>query len=148
MIHRVDSTVMVSLGKLRRRLTPQALGAAFGFALLGALLTLTFAPFNYYLLAPLLTLPVFLTRFYSTPRRAAWHAFFFGFGLFVSGTYWIYVSVHVFGQAPLWIAMFLMFGLVLIMAAYCAGIGWTIARLCARPAVAAGACRSRRLGAG
>lgn len=107
-----------------------ALGAAFGFAALGALLTLTFAPFNLYLMAPVLTLPVFLSALYSTPRRAAWHAFFFGFGLFVSGTYWIYVSVHVFGQAPLWIAMFLMFGLVLIMAAYCAGIGWTIARLC------------------
>lgn len=93
------------------------------------MLTLTFAPFNFYLLAPVLALPIFITALYSPPRRAARHAFFFGFGLFVSGTYWIYVSVHVFGQAPLWIAMFLMFGLVVIMAAYCAGIGWLIARL-------------------
>ncbi len=107
----------------------KSIAVGLGFTALGAALTLTFAPFGYYLLAPVLALPVFLTALYSTPRRAARHAFFFGFGLFLSGTYWIYVSVHVFGQAPLWIAMLLMFGLVLIMAAYCAAVGWAIARL-------------------
>lgn len=115
---------------IRRRL-PEAKSIAVGvlFMVFGAALSLTFAPFNYYLLAPALVLPVFVTALHSTPRRAAWHAFFFGIGLFLSGTYWIYVSVHVFGQAPLWIAMFLMFGLVLIMAAYCAAVAWFIARL-------------------
>ena len=65
----------------------------------------------------------------SEPRLAARYGFVFGIGLFLSGTYWIYVSVHVFGQAPLWIALFLMFGLVLIMAAYLALIGWSISTL-------------------
>ena len=120
-------------GRVRRwlawALTPKRLATATGFTALGAILTLTFAPFDWYWLAPLLTLPVFFTALHSPPRRAAWHAFFFGFGLFVSGTYWIYVSVHVFGEAPLWIAMFLMFGLVLIMAGYCAAIAWLMARL-------------------
>ena len=122
------------MSRLRQRvaaLTPKSIGTACGFVALGALLSLTFAPVNLYGFAAFLVLPVFLSALYSTPRKTAWHAFFFGLGLFVSGTYWIYVSVHVFGQAPLWIAMFLMFGLVLIMSAYCAGIGWTMARLCA-----------------
>lgn len=117
-------------GWLRWATQPRRMLVAGTYAALGAVLTLTFAPFNAWYLAPALAVPIFLTALKSTPRRAAWHAFFFGFGLFVSGTYWIYVSVHVFGQAPLWIAIFLMLGLVLIMAVYCATIGWLMARLC------------------
>ena len=122
---------MLRLRQWYAGLTPQTAGAALGFAVLGALLSLTFAPMNLYGLAPFLVLPVFLSAMYSTPRVTAWRAFFFGLGLFISGTYWIYVSVHVFGRAPLWIAMFLMFGLVLIMATYCAFVGWAMTRLCA-----------------
>jgi len=99
------------------------------FAALGALLTLSFAPFNLYPAAVLLVLPLFASALSFAPRRAARHGFAWGVGLFLSGTYWIYVSVHVFGQAPLWIAILLMFGLVLIMAGYCAATGWLLARL-------------------
>jgi len=96
---------------------------------LGALLTLTFAPFNFHLLAPALVLPLLLVALVVTPRRAARIGFAWGVGLFLSGTYWIYVSVHVFGEAPLWIAILLMVGLVLIMSGYCALAGWSLARL-------------------
>ena len=68
---------------------------------------------------------------HSTPRQAWRHAFFFGVGLFLSGTYWIYVSVHVFGEAPLWIAVVLMLGLVAIMAAYLGAVGFLVARIAA-----------------
>ncbi len=114
---------------LGRASNPREIGTASAFAASGALLTLAFAPFNLYLLAPLAVLPVLLCALHTPPRRAAWLAFCFGFGLFLSGTYWIYVSVHVFGEAPLWIAMLLMFGLVLIMAGWFALIGWSVARL-------------------
>jgi apolipoprotein N-acyltransferase len=65
----------------------------------------------------------------STPRDAAWHGFWFGCGLFLAGTYWFYVSIHVFGEAPLWIAMLLLGGLVLIMGLYYAATAWMICRL-------------------
>jgi apolipoprotein N-acyltransferase len=55
-------------------------------------------------------------------------SFFFGFGLFLSGTYWIYISVVVFGEAPAWIAFVLMLGLVLIMSAHLFVTGWLISR--------------------
>jgi len=97
----------------------------------GALLTLSFAPFGLWFIAPLLAAALLLVVHLVPPGLAARYAFFFGVGLFLSGTYWIYVSVHVFGQAPLWIALLLMFGLVLIMAAYFAFIGWAIALLSA-----------------
>lgn len=96
-------------------------------AVLGAILTLSFAPFAAWFLAVPIAAIMFGVFHLAPPRLAARHGFAFGTGLFLSGTYWIYVSVHVFGQAPLWIALFLMFGLALIMATYIALIGWLVA---------------------
>jgi len=103
--------------------------------LCGGLLMLSFAPFGWFLLAPLLLLPLLYGFLRSAPRRAAGLGFWFGAGLFLAGTYWLYISIHVFGQAPLAIAIFLMLGLVVIMGLYCALTGWLIARLCAGSAM-------------
>ena len=81
------------------------------------------------LLLPLLMAPFLYVCLALSPRDAAKQAFWFGFGLFLCGTYWIYISVHVFGQAPLWIAMLLMIGLVLIMSWYLWLAAWLISRL-------------------
>lgn len=98
---------------------------------LGALLMLSFAPFGYYLLAPFLLLPLLYGFLVSTPKAAAGYGFCFGAGLFLAGTYWLYISIHVFGEAPLLLAIFLMLALVLIMGLYYAAAGWLTARLCA-----------------
>lgn len=97
--------------------------------LLGAATTLAFAPFGWSLLAPLLLLPVLYVCLTVAPRDAAGHTFWYGFGLFLTGTYWIYISVHVFGNAALWIAILLMVGLALIMAFFLSLAGWLISRL-------------------
>lgn len=101
------------------------------FFALGGSATLAFAPFGAYLLVPLLLLPIFHVCLTLAPRDAAKHAFWFGFGLFLSGTYWIYISVVIYGNAPAWIAFFLMLGLVLIMSTYFGLMGWLIGRLSA-----------------
>lgn len=92
-------------------------------------MSLCFAPFGLSLLAPLLVLPLLYICMTVSPRDAAWHAFWFGFGMFLAGTYWIYISVHVFGNAALWIAMLLMVGLAVIMALFLCVAGWLISRL-------------------
>ncbi|MCH5373177.1 MAG: apolipoprotein N-acyltransferase [Planctomycetes bacterium] len=97
--------------------------------LIGAATTLAFAPFGLSLLAPLLLLPLLYICLTVAPRDAAGHAFWYGFGLFLTGTYWIYISVHVFGNAALWIAILLMVGLALIMALFLSLAGWLISRL-------------------
>jgi apolipoprotein N-acyltransferase len=97
----------------------------------GALLTTAFAPLGFYVLAPLIVLPLLAACLHARPREAARLAFWFGAGLFLFGTYWLYTSIHVFGEAPLWIAVVLMLGLVAIMAWYFAAIGWLIATLAA-----------------
>ncbi len=92
-------------------------------------MTTAFAPFGLSLLVPLLLLPFLYVCLTNSPRDSAKHAFWFGFGLFLSGTYWIYISVVVFGQAPVWIALLLMLGLVLLMALYLMLTGWLVSRL-------------------
>jgi apolipoprotein N-acyltransferase len=100
------------------------------FLLLGALLMLSFAPVGWYVLAPFLLLPLLHGFLTSSPRTAAAYGFWFGAGLFLAGTYWLYISIHVFGQAPLMLAIVLMLALVVIMGLYYAAAGWLTARLC------------------
>ncbi len=107
----------------------------FAFFVFGALLTLSFAPFNLYLLAPVFAAVVLLGSLCLAPRTAARCAFWFAFGHFLGGTYWIYISVHVIGGAPLMVAFVLMLGLVSIMALFFAGTGWLMSRLVAGDAL-------------
>jgi apolipoprotein N-acyltransferase len=97
--------------------------------LLGALQSLAFAPFDLWPLGPACLALLWLLWRGVPPRRAAWIGFGFGAGLFLAGTYWLYTSVHVLGKAPLAVAIVLMLGLVAIMGAYTAVIGWAVARL-------------------
>ncbi len=96
--------------------------------LMGCLMTTAFAPFGMSLLVPVLLLPLLYVYVSVSPRDAGWLSFCFGFGLFLSGTYWIYISVVVFGEAPAWIAVVLMLGLVLIMSTWLFLAGWLISR--------------------
>lgn len=94
----------------------------------GAALSLAFAPLDFWPLAILC--PALLIWLWqgTSPRLAARLGFAFSFGTFAAGTYWLYVSIHGFGQAPLWVALLLMLGLVSIMGAYHALLGWVVAR--------------------
>lgn len=114
---------------MRRVLDVNSSAVCFLFFAAGAIFTLSFAPLGCYLVAPLLILPLLIACLYSPPRSAARFAFSFGSGLFLFGTYWLYTSIHVFGRAPLWIAIVLMLGLVVIMAGWFALIGWLTATL-------------------
>ena len=101
----------------------------FLYFIFGGLLTLSFAPFDFYLLAPLFIFPIFYTAIFSSPRDAARHSFFYGIGLFLSGSYWIYISVYVFGKSPIWLAIILTAALIAFMAFYFACMGWLMSRL-------------------
>jgi apolipoprotein N-acyltransferase len=113
-------TVLAFLSSVRVRGT-----LAFGA---GCLLACSFAPLNWWPLAVLC--PALLMWLWqgATRRAAAWFGFWFNAGTFAAGTYWLYISIHVFGQAPLWIAMFLMLALVAIMGLYHAALGYFVTR--------------------
>lgn len=95
---------------------------------IGAALALAFAPFGWWPLSIACPAYLFAAWLSSTPQRAAKFGFLFTAGTFLAGTYWIYHSVHVIGNAPVWIAIVLMLGLVAIMGGYTAALGYALAR--------------------
>ena len=104
----------------------------------GAALTAAFAPHDLWWLA--LAAPAVLLGLWSrarSPREGAWLGFLFGLGLYATGTWWLYISIRVLGQAPVWVALVVMAALVLIMAAYQAALGYVAVRWLA-PRSAAG----------
>ena len=94
----------------------------------GVVLAAAFAPVGVAALAVLCPAFLFLLWDRAAPRAAAWRGFLFTGGTFLAGTYWLYNSIHLVGQAPLWIALFLMLGLVAIMGSYTALLGYAVAR--------------------
>ncbi len=98
-------------------------------ALGGAAMPIAFAPFDLWWLVPFLLLPLLLAAQTCKPRDMAWLGFSYGAGMFVAGTYWITISIHVFGKVPLIFAILLMLVVVLVMALWLAACGWLLARL-------------------
>ena len=99
------------------------------FFLVGAATMLSFAPFGLFPLALICVIPLLYAFRHCAPKIAARIGFAWGAGLFLAGTYWLYVSIHIFGAAPLILAILLMVGLVIIMGLYYAAAGWIIATL-------------------
>ncbi len=120
----------VSAAPARYALTqPASARLRLALALLGgAALAGAFAPLNLWPLAILS--PALLMWLWqdASPREAARLGFCFNFATFAAGTYWLYISIHGFGNAPIWLALFLMLGLVAIMALYHAALGYAVAR--------------------
>ena len=94
----------------------------------GALLACAFAPLQWWPLAILCPAVLMYLWEGATPRDAAWLGFYFNAGTFAAGTYWLYVSLHIFGEAPVYVAAVLMIALVGIMALYHAALGYVVAR--------------------
>jgi apolipoprotein N-acyltransferase len=94
----------------------------------GVLLAAAFAPLEWWPLAILCPAALIALWQGASRRTAAWSGFWFNVGTFTVGTYWLYISIHHFGNAPLALAIFLMAGLVGIMALYGALLGYVVAR--------------------
>jgi apolipoprotein N-acyltransferase len=117
-------TKAVAMSSARlRRYAPRLV--AFGT---GALLTCSFAPLQWWPLA--IVCPAVLMYLWEgvAAREAAWRGFWFTFGTFLFGVYWIYSGLHDKGGVPAWIAIGLVFALSFIMGLYQALVGYSITR--------------------
>src|SRR6202012_5755671 len=94
----------------------------------GALLACSFAPLDWWPLAVLCPAVLMWLWQGTTPREGAWLGFWFNAGTFAAGTYWLYISIRIFGEAPLWVAVLLMLGLVVIMGMYHAALGYAVTK--------------------
>jgi apolipoprotein N-acyltransferase len=78
-----------------------------GSALAGSLITWSLAPFDYWPLgiAALVLLLPLLSK--VSDKRGALRGFIFGLGAFGTGASWVYVSIHIHGNAPMPLALIL-----------------------------------------
>ncbi|MDY0207869.1 MAG: apolipoprotein N-acyltransferase [Pseudomonas sp.] len=94
----------------------------------GALITLTLAPFDLWPLVFMSCMVLYLGLSQLSPRQAAVRGWWFGFGLFASGTSWVYVSIHDYGAASAPLALFLTVAFVAGLGLFLALFGWLWAR--------------------
>lgn len=87
----------------------------------GALMALAFAPFYFYWL-PFLCLAVLaLLCFSSSVKQSFYYGLAFGFGMFVVGTSWVYVSMNVYGGMPPWMGAIAVIFFSLLLGMFVAG---------------------------
>lgn len=117
-----------------------------GLALLaGAFLTLACAPFYIFPLALVSSAFLLILWLDVSPKQAFYRGFFYGLGLFGSGVYWVYISIHTFAELPSWLALALTGLFISCLALFPAVQGWLLNRyfprnnvakiLCAFPAL-------------
>ncbi|MCP1728559.1 apolipoprotein N-acyltransferase [Natronospira proteinivora] len=109
---------------VRRPRNESLLSVASGVLLVGA-----FAPFGLWPLAVVALAGAFWLWSGHGPRRAFWLGWLFGLGSFGAGTYWLYVSLHVFGNVPLPLAIGLMVALICFLSLYPALVAAIAGRL-------------------
>ena len=86
--------------------------------LLGAVATLGYAPYGQWYLSLLALALLLALAARATPARAAGLAWLYGFANFATGIYWVYISTHVYGGAPAWLAVLLLAVLASYLALY------------------------------
>jgi apolipoprotein N-acyltransferase len=94
----------------------------------GAPLPLAYAPFDLFWLAPLAFAVLFYAWAGATPRQAFARGYAFGATSFLGGIYWVFISVHDFGEAHVLLAGGLTVGLVAVLALFVGGAGYVAAR--------------------
>ena len=94
----------------------------------GAILPLAYAPFGCFWLAPLSYAVLFYAWRGATPGEAFRRGGVYGLASFLAGLYWIYISLHGFGGAPIGLAVFMTAALIATLAFFIAVTGWAAAR--------------------
>ncbi len=96
--------------------------------LAGAALPLAFAPLAFAPLALVSAALLFIAWLNVTPRRALWRGYLFGLGQFGVGVSWVYVAIHVFGYAGVFLAGFLTALFVALLTLFPALLGYFVTR--------------------
>ena len=105
--------------------------------LAGAATVLAFAPVGLFPLAAASFAFLIHLWMHAPPRRCFSIGLRFGFGLYLAGVSWVYVSLHTFGGMPLPLAGIATVGYCAFLALFPAAAGWLQARIPASNAVRA-----------
>src|SRR3990167_10098566 len=86
--------------------------------LLGAMLTLSFSPYEIFPFAIFAPAGLFIVWLKSSPSRAFCLGFLFGLSFFGTGVYWVFHSIHTFGGVPTVLAIFITAIFIAILALF------------------------------
>lgn len=96
--------------------------------ILGISLTFAFAPYEIFPLAVFAPAGLMFLWLNNSPKRAFRLGFSFGLGFFGLGVYWVFISVHIFGEVPTALACIITALLVAFLALYPACVGYLLNR--------------------
>lgn len=98
--------------------------------LLGIILTFAFAPYEIFPLSLISMAGLLLLWQKVSPsaKGAFWSGYFFGLGYFGAGVYWVYISIHTFGDVPTPLAIFITGGMIATLALFPAATGYLLNR--------------------
>ena len=103
--------------------------------LMGGLLTLAFAPYNFsYTALPVLMFLYWVWSEFS-PGKGMLIGYLFGLGMFGSGLWWVFVSIHEYGGADVISAILLTLLLTAVWALFLAVTGGIVAKIASFPMV-------------
>lgn len=109
-------------------------GLYFILALLsGSLLPFAFAPFNFQILAIICPALLLFLWERTTPKQAFWGGCLFGIGFIGIGLSWVYISLHIYGQANPGVAGLLTALMILFLGVQIALQGYLLSRFFPRP---------------
>lgn len=89
----------------------------------GFFFPLGFAPFEYFLVGPLTTGVLFFLWSSANARTSTMFGLYFGLGAFAIGVSWVFVSLHDYGNMPIFLAVLVVAVFVFVMALYIAICG-------------------------
>ncbi len=84
----------------------------------GVSLTLAFAPFHIWPLAIFAPAILLYSWLRTSPSRAFYRGWLFGLGFFGTGVYWVFNSIHTFGNASLLLSCVITGGLIVILSLF------------------------------
>lgn len=102
--------------------------------LAGGALPFAFAPFEWRWLAFVSLAMLFFLWSQGSVRVVVLRSFLFGIGMFAVGVYWVYYSLHLFGDAIAPLALIITVGFIGLFALFIALSGWLVARFFPSPA--------------
>jgi apolipoprotein N-acyltransferase len=94
--------------------------------LAGVILTFAFAPFKIFPLAILSPALLLCTWLKVSPGQAFLRGWLFGLGLFGTGLYWVYISIHTYEDLSVIWSLLITFGFINILALFPALTGYTL----------------------
>lgn len=95
----------------------------------GMSLTLAFAPFSLFPLACIAVALLLIVLLDAGPKRAFWRGFLFGIGLFGTGVSWVFISIHEFGHASIFLSGIITALFIVILALFPGLTGYFLNRL-------------------